>query len=292
MRESIKKEYYVGYKKKHPCNIVTYIDDVTRGDETQTFFMELIEKCQVESSVEARRQEGKFEVRKSRSKDVLVHRGDEVMMAVDGQIRCTEALTENEKTLCFLRGGNNVVIMATEIKRDPEKMPDAMICYKQMPADTVLHSMAIMTRDLSELPTEQVTARTGMNIDADAKRDKMREESAEQLLKMESLMALARELTAEEGASLGHVLGIKDDRLKAIKEANDKDIVSANFGTLCEWRGRFARSAMADFLVSSLKTIGKVSYAELIIDVRKNNRALEKADFERTRPIRRTKTTI
>lgn len=62
-------------------------------------------------------------------------------------------MTEADQTLCYLQGCSNMVTMPTEIKRDPEKMPDAMIYYKQKPNNNVLHSMAMMTRDLSELPT-------------------------------------------------------------------------------------------------------------------------------------------
>ena len=42
---------------------------------------------------------------------------------------------------------------------------------------------------------------------------------------------------------------------------------------------------MADFLVSSLKAVGKPSYAELITEVRRHNRGLERTDFQRKKSI-------
>lgn len=38
---------------------------------------------------------------------------------------------------------------------------------------------------------------------------------------------------------------------------------------------------MADFLVSSLKAVGKPNYAAIITEVRRHNRVLEKKDFEK-----------
>ena len=153
MRESIKREFLIGYGIKTPCNIVTFIDDVTRQTEKQTFVMEIIEKCDVDMAVDIKRGFGLIEVKKSRSKDVLLKRGDQVAMWVDGQLRNTEAIADDNNVLTYLKGGRNTVFMRTEIKRDPEKLPDAMIFYKLVQEDCVLHSVAIMTRDLSELST-------------------------------------------------------------------------------------------------------------------------------------------
>ena len=58
------------------------------------------------------------------------------------------------------------------------------------------------------------------------------------ILKMESLMSLARELTFSEGSQLGHQLGVKPEKILKIKEDSEKDPVGANFQILCQWRGR------------------------------------------------------
>lgn len=41
---------------------------------------------------------------------------------------------------------------------------------------------------------------------------------------------------------------------------------------------------MADFLISSLKAVGKLTYADLVMEVRKHNRGLVREDFDRTKP--------
>ena len=153
MRDSIKKEFLVGYNKKVPCSIVTFIDHLTRGHEKQTFVMEALEKSCVEAIVQSKKEFGLVEVKKGRSKDVLLKRGEEIRMQVDGQMRPTEVLSDDQTVLCYLHGVANVIHIATEIKRDPDKLPDAMLIYRHLPDDTVVHSMAMMTRDLSELPT-------------------------------------------------------------------------------------------------------------------------------------------
>lgn len=83
MRETLKKEFMMGFGFKQSCNILTYIDDLTRGDEMQTFVMEVVEKSEVDTIVEARRQTGLIEVKKSRSKDVLLKRGDQIWFQVN-----------------------------------------------------------------------------------------------------------------------------------------------------------------------------------------------------------------
>lgn len=63
--------------------------------------------------------------------------------------------------------------------------------------------------------------------------------AAVQILKMESLMSLARELTFEEGKTLGEQLGVKPETITKIKDTAEKDPVGANFQILCSWRGRY-----------------------------------------------------
>lgn len=153
MRETIKKEFLVGYGKRVPCQLITYIDDLSRCDEAQIFTMEVQDKVNAGTEVETKRQTGIIEVKKSRSKDIFVKRGDMIHVQIDGQMRLTEAMTEEQQTICFLHHCPNAISIATEIKRDPEKLPDAMIFYKSKEENAMLHSVAIMTRDLSELPT-------------------------------------------------------------------------------------------------------------------------------------------
>lgn len=52
-------------------------------------------------------------------------------------------------------------------------------------------------------------------------------------------MSLARELTFEEGSSLGQQLGVKPEMIKQIKESTGKDHVVGNFQILCNWRGPY-----------------------------------------------------
>ncbi|XP_052248855.1 uncharacterized protein LOC127856596 isoform X2 [Dreissena polymorpha] len=282
MRETIKREFLVGYRKRTPCNIVTYIDDISRVKEAQIFLVEIVEKMNADAQVEQRRAEGLIEVRKSRSREILLQRGDCIRVQIDGQMRVTEVMSEQQQTICFLQGCDNSVSIATEVKRDPEKLPDAMIFYQLAGIPNSIHSVALMTRDLSELPTDAITARSGLNMGPQAiGKEKEQEDAAVQILKMESLMSLARELTFEEAQQLGRQLGVKTDHLRQIREAAQRDRVAANFQILCKWRGRYARATMADFLVSSLKAVGKTSYADLVTEVRKHNRGLEREDFRR-----------
>ncbi|XP_052766895.1 uncharacterized protein LOC128207773 isoform X1 [Mya arenaria] len=284
MRETIKKEFLVGYGKRVPCNILTYIDDTSRDSESQIFVTEILDSYTADTEVETKRSSGIIEVKKSRSKDVFLQRGDLIRVEIDGQMRITEAMSEEEQTICFLPGCSNSVSFHTEVKRDPEKLPDAMLFFKTDPEQSIIHTLAILTRDLCEQATEEITARSGSNsAPNENKKNEKREEAAVNILKMESLMTLARELTLNEARELGIQLGLKPDVLKRIQEDTEKDRVASNFQILCKWRGRFARATMADFLVSSLKGVGKVQYADILVDVRRLNRGLVTEDFRKTK---------
>lgn len=153
MRDTIKNEFLVGYKKKMPCKLVTFIDHVTRAHEKQVFVMEAVEKCNVDTVIDSKSDFGLVEIKKGRSKDILLKTGDVIQMHIDGQMRPTETRLDEYNNLCYIQGLPNVIHVATEIKRDPEKLPDAMIIYRRQPNNIVVHSIALMTRDLSELPT-------------------------------------------------------------------------------------------------------------------------------------------
>ena len=153
MRDSIKKEFLVGYSKKVPCNIVTFIDHLTRGNERQTFVVEAVDKFYVEAIVQSKKDVGLIEIKKGRSKDILLKRGELIHMKTDGQMRPTEILPDDHYDLCYLHGDTNVIHVSTEVKRDPEKLPDAMLIFRHLPDDMVVHSIAMMTRDLAEQPT-------------------------------------------------------------------------------------------------------------------------------------------
>ncbi|WAQ94416.1 hypothetical protein MAR_006887 [Mya arenaria] len=238
MRETIKKEFLVGYGKRVPCNILTYIDDTSRDSESQIFVTEILDTYAADTEVETKRSSGIIEVKKSRSKDVFLQRGDLIRVEIDGQMRITEAMSEEEQTICFLPGCSNSVSFHTEVKRDPEKLPDAMLFFKTEPEQSIIHTLAILTRDLCEQATEEITARSGSNsAPNENKKNEKREEAAVNILKMESLMTLARELTLNEARELGIQLGLKPDVLKRIQEETEKDRVASNFQILCKWRG-------------------------------------------------------
>ena len=156
MRDTIKKEILTGYKRKVPCKLVTFIDDLTRGNEKQTFVMEAVEKCNADIVAESRKKFGLVEVKKGRSKDILLKTGEVIRMLTDGQMRTTEPLSDDHYNMCFIPGLPNVIHASTEVKRDPEKLPDAMLIYQRLSDQSVVHSIALMTRDLSELPTGSI----------------------------------------------------------------------------------------------------------------------------------------
>ena len=96
----------VGFGKRVPCNIYTFIDDLSRGDEMQVFVTEILDKNCADDIVEQRRATGIVEVKKSRSRDIFLRRGDLVHVQIDGQMRVTESMTDDQHTICFLPGSS------------------------------------------------------------------------------------------------------------------------------------------------------------------------------------------
>ncbi|KAL3832713.1 hypothetical protein ACJMK2_024330 [Sinanodonta woodiana] len=282
MKESVKREFLTGFGKAVRCNIITYIDHFTREGGKMKFVVEVAEKCHAEASVELKKNEKLIEIKKSRSKDILVKQCEQIRVTIDGQIRPSEALPDEHYVICFIRGASNILHVPAELKRDSEKHPDAVLAYTSLPGDKPIHSFAIMTRDLAELETDAITARQGVTVQVDvSKKERNGDEAAVKILQHESLMSLAREMTFMEAKLLGEQLGVKPEKIEHIKESNESDVVSANFQILCDWRGTRPRTTMADFLVSSLRAVGQTKHADVVTEAWKINRTLHRRDFEK-----------
>ena len=100
------------------------------------------------------------------------------------------------------------------------------------------------------------------------------------MLSHDSIMNLCRVLSERDGRLIGVQLGVPEGWTARAKDECDGDILRTNFRVLCEWRGKAARAAMVDFLISSLKTIGRNDLSAIVSDVYKNGRGLSKEDFD------------
>lgn len=100
------------------------------------------------------------------------------------------------------------------------------------------------------------------------------------MLSHDSIMNLSRVLSERDGRMLGVQLGVSESWTANAKDECDGDILRTNFRVLCEWRGKAARAAMVDFLISSLKTVGRIDLANVVSEVYKNGRGLSKEDFD------------
>lgn len=105
-------------------------------------------------------------------------------------------------------------------------------------------------------------------------------EAARKMLSHDSIMNLSRVLSERDGRMLGVQLGVSESWTANAKDECDRDILRTNFRVLCEWRGKAARAAMVDFLISSLKTVGRIDLANVVSEVYKNGRGLSKLDFD------------
>lgn len=101
------------------------------------------------------------------------------------------------------------------------------------------------------------------------------------VLAHDSLMVLSRELSEKDVRKLALQLGVSQDLIDKIKDQVEGDVVRTNFRTLCEWRGKTGRATMVDFLVSSLRTCGRMDCANVISHVRGMHRGLAKEDFNK-----------
>lgn len=285
MRDTVKKEFQLIFGLVQLCNICTFIDDSQRNKEEGSFFVwiECIDKNMIRDDVENKEKAGLIEVKQSRSKDITLRQKQTLILKVDGQVKLRLADPPDAFKITYLIGADNHVNIPMEVHRDQEKIPYAAFAFYEEDCAHPFHSVNIPVRDLSELPTDEITAKTfNKNNESNNLREQMKqkEEAARKMLSHDSIMNLSRVLSERDGRMLGVQLGVSESWTANAKDECDGDILRTNFRVLCEWRGKAARAAMVDFLISSLKTVGRIDLANVVSEVYKNGRGLSKLDFD------------
>lgn len=285
MRDTVKKEFQLIFGLVQLCNICTFIDDSQRNKEEGSFFVwiECIDKNMIRDDVENKEKAGLIEVKQSRSKDITLRQKQTLILKVDGQVKLRLADPPDTFKITYLIGADNHVNIPMEVHRDQEKIPYAAFAFYEEDCAHPFHSVNIPVRDLSELPTDEITAKTfNKNNESNNLREQMKqkEEAARKMLSHDSIMNLSRVLSERDGRMLGVQLGVSESWTANAKDECDGDILRTNFRVLCEWRGKAARAAMVDFLISSLKTVGRIDLANVVSEVYKNGRGLSKLDFD------------
>ncbi|XP_062600957.1 uncharacterized protein LOC134262579 [Saccostrea cucullata] len=284
MRDTVKKEFQLIFGLVQLCNICTFLDDSQRNMEEGSFFVwiECIDKNLIREDVENKEKAGLIEVKQSRSKDITLRQKQTIILKIDGQIKLRLADPPDSFKITYLIGADNHVNIPMEVHRDQEKIPYASFAFHEEDSGNPFHTVNIPVRDLSELPTDEVTAKNfNKNNESNNLREQMKqkEEAAKKMLSHDSIMNLSRVLSERDGRMLGEQLGVDSAWIARAKDDCDGDILRTNFRVLCEWRGKAARSAMVDFLISSLKTIGRNDLSTIVTNVNKSRRGLLNEDF-------------
>ncbi|KAK3108548.1 hypothetical protein FSP39_010432, partial [Pinctada imbricata] len=285
MRDSIKREFLLIFGKVHLCSICTFIDDTQRNMEEGTFFfwIECIDKFRLQEDIEIKKRAGLIEIQSSRSKDIALRQNETISLTIDGQVRIHDPDPPEKFQITFLVGADNHLNIPLEVHRDNDSIPYASLTFTDNDSDKFLHCVNVPVRDLSELPSDEITARQISKAnEKNSLREELRkkEEAAKQILSHESLMTLARELSENEAEKLGLQLGIDEEVIKKYKDNYEGDTVQVNFLILCDWRGKTPRATLVDFLISSLKTTGNTEFSALVDKVRSKGRSLVKEDFK------------
>lgn len=109
------------------------------------------------------------------------------------------------------------------------------------------------------------------------------------ILNRNSLVNLAKHVLTDEGSLLGMCLGLKPEKISQIYRMYRHSSSLASFYILYEWRGRKTDPDLADKLIKALFDIGKRDLANIVSEVRKQNRGLQADDFSHLDSRRRTK---
>ncbi|XP_060062472.1 uncharacterized protein LOC132543032 [Ylistrum balloti] len=284
MRDTLKKEFLVMFGKVKLCNLCTFIDNTLRDKDRglTTFWIEILEKCRVPEATSEHAQHNLIEVKSSRSKDLIIRQSETLIIQLDGQIRVVGAPLRDKYTLTYLENTDNHLQVPLEIKRDQDKPPNATFTFKDATSGQTCHTVSVPIRDLTELPTDEITSRPPTKYhDKDNSREELkhRDEAAKNVLSHSSLMCMARELSHAECKRLGTQMGVSMETMEKFSTACDREPTNTNFRILCEWRGKSVRSSMVDFLINSLRTTGLCSQAAVVEKVSKLCRGIHQEDF-------------
>ena len=99
------------------------------------------------------------------------------------------------------------------------------------------------------------------------------------ILNRNSLVNLAKYIKNDESHLLGVCLGLKTEKLSQIYRMYRHSSSLATFYVLYEWRGRKTNPEQADILIKALVSIGRKNLAEIVTEVRQQNRGLLPEDF-------------
>lgn len=99
------------------------------------------------------------------------------------------------------------------------------------------------------------------------------------ILNRNSLVNIAKYIKNDESHLLGVCLGLKAERLSQIYRMYRHSASLATFYVLYEWRGRKTQPDLADKLIQALVSIGRRDLANIVTEVRQQNRGLTAEDF-------------
>ncbi|XP_053404596.1 uncharacterized protein LOC123553966 isoform X2 [Mercenaria mercenaria] len=114
-------------------------------------------------------------------------------------------------------------------------------------------------------------------------------EASLKILNRNSLVNLAKYVISDEGSLLGVCLGLKPEKISQIYRMYRHSSSLASFYVLYEWRGRKTQADLADKLIQALFDIGRRDLANIVSDVRKQNRGLSSEDFAHLNTRQRTR---
>ncbi|KAL4220187.1 hypothetical protein ACF0H5_020595 [Mactra antiquata] len=114
-------------------------------------------------------------------------------------------------------------------------------------------------------------------------------EASLKILNRNSLVNLAKHVISDEGSLLGMCLGLKPEKISQIYRTYRHSSSLASFYVLYEWRGRKTDPDLAHQLIKALWDIGRRDLANIVSDVRKQNRGLLPEDFSHLDTRRRSK---
>lgn len=99
------------------------------------------------------------------------------------------------------------------------------------------------------------------------------------ILNRNSLVNIAKQIKNDESQLLGRCLGLKAERISRIYQSYRHSGSLATFYVLYEWRGRRTQPELADTLIGALTDIGRRDLAQIVENVRQQNRGLTAEDF-------------
>ncbi|XP_046360317.2 uncharacterized protein LOC124137884 [Haliotis rufescens] len=254
------------------CNIITFIN-YEPDEKLYRLLVDCVDVTRLDGAVGVHEAGGMVEVKHSRSRDIQLK--NKAKISIDHDLSVVNSKRNNIYVFQYCTSQNNHVTIPFQI----DDMGGVNIRFSWGGYDHRVYfrvNKKTLERFCSSDPT--VVRRTPVR----QPRGKAVHGRASKVLTEKSMDALGKSLPMSEWHGIGLQLSLNHDGMLALLDGH-KNICTPGFLILKDWfqkNGTKSEEQLLNELTSALEEVGRVDIAEVVTNVRRENREIRRSDFD------------